>query len=51
MSDNTAVIHLRVPSELKAKWVLQSRAEGKRLTDWIVEKIEKNEDLPNTRDA
>jgi len=35
-----AYVHLRVPKELKAKWVRQSRAEGMRLSDWIVERIE-----------
>ena len=37
-----ALIHLRVPAETKARWVRQSRAEGKRLTDWITEKVEKS---------
>ena len=38
MSD--AIIHLRVPVELKARWVRESRAAGMRLTDWIVSKVE-----------
>lgn len=38
MSD--ALIHLRVPSELKARWVRESRAAGMRLTDWIVQRVE-----------
>lgn len=33
-------IHLRVPAEKKAEWVRQSRQEGKKLTDWIIERIE-----------
>ena len=35
-----AQIHLRVPAETKGRWVRQSREEGKKLTDWIVEKVE-----------
>ena len=35
-----ALIHLRVPAELKARWVRQSRAAGMRLTDWIVQRVE-----------
>lgn len=31
-----ALIHLRVPAELKARWVRESRAAGMRLTDWII---------------
>ena len=38
---NDALIHLRVPAETKARWVRKSRSEGKRLTDWITEKVEK----------
>lgn len=38
MSD--ALIHLRVPAALKARWVRESRAAGMRLTDWIVERVE-----------
>lgn len=38
MSD--ALIHLRVPASLKARWVRESRAAGMRLTDWIVSKVE-----------
>ena len=39
MSD--ALIHLRVPAATKARWVRQSRAAGMRLTDWIVEQLER----------
>ena len=35
-----ALIHLRVPAELKARWVRESRAAGMRLTDWIVQRVE-----------
>lgn len=35
-----ALIHLRVPAELKARWVRESRAAGMRLTDWIVQRAE-----------
>ena len=34
-----ALIHLRVPAELKALWVRESRAAGMRLTDWIVQRV------------
>lgn len=34
-----ALIHLRVPAELKARWVRESRAAGMRLTDWIVQRV------------
>ena len=36
-----ALIHLRVPAELKARWVRESRAAGMRLTDWVTSKVEK----------
>lgn len=35
-----ALIHLRVPAALKAGWVRDSRAAGRKLTDWIVERVE-----------
>ena len=35
-----ALIHLRVPAELKARWVRQSQAEGKKLSDWVREKVD-----------
>ena len=40
MPNQEAPIHLRVSAETKARWVRQSRQEGKKLTDWIVEKVE-----------
>ena len=36
-----ALVHLRIPAELKARWVRESRAAGMRLTDWITSKVEK----------
>ena len=42
MPNQEAQIHLRVPAETKGRWVRQSRQEGKKLTDWIVEKVEAN---------
>ena len=35
-----ALIHLRVPAAIKARWVRESRAAGMRLTDWIVQRVE-----------
>lgn len=35
-----ALIHLRVPAATKARWVRESRKEGKKLTDWIVGRVE-----------
>lgn len=40
MPSHDALIHLRVPAELKARWVRESRAAGMRLTDWIVQRVE-----------
>ena len=42
MSD--ALIHLRVPAELKARWVRESRAAGMRLTDWVLSRVERQGD-------
>jgi len=38
---DSTTIHLRVPATTKAIWVRQSRAAGMRLTDWIVQRVEK----------
>lgn len=38
----TAIVHLRVPLALKGRWVRASRAAGMRLTDWIVEAVERD---------
>lgn len=35
-----ALIHLRVPAALKARWVRDSRAAGMKLTDWIINRVE-----------
>lgn len=35
-----SLIHLRVPSATKGRWVRASRAAGMRLTDWIVDAVE-----------
>jgi len=36
-----AIIHMRVPAELKARWVRESRAAGVRLTDWIIDAVDR----------
>lgn len=38
--DVNALIHLRVPAMTKARWVRASRADGMRLTDWIIRKVD-----------
>lgn len=47
MPDHTeggdALIQLRLPAATKARWVRESRAAGQRLTDWIVERVERQE--------
>lgn len=35
-----ALIHLRVPAALKARWVRESRAAGMKLTDWVIKRVE-----------
>lgn len=40
MTSSEALIHLRVPAELKARWVRESRSAGMRLTDWMVARID-----------
>ncbi len=35
-----AIIHLRVPASLKARWVRQAQREGKKLSDWITQRME-----------
>ena len=40
MTSSEALIHLRVPAELKARWVRESRSAGMRLTDWIVARVD-----------
>lgn len=46
MTPNDALIHLRVPAELKARWVRESRATSMRLTDWIVSRVERPMNIP-----
>ena len=41
-----ALIHLRVPAELKARWVRESRAAGMRLTDWVRERVDGKQSTP-----
>lgn len=40
--DDIAAVHLRVPRELKARWVQESRTAGMRLTEWLVQRIERS---------
>jgi hypothetical protein len=35
-----ALIHLRVPAALKARWVRESQSRGLKLTDWITQRVE-----------
>lgn len=35
-----ALIHFNVPAGSKARWVKQAQREGKKLTAWIIEKLE-----------
>ena len=37
--EGDALIHLRVPPPLKARWVRKSREAGLKLTDWIVQSV------------
>lgn len=41
-SDDLVPLPLRVSRERKARWVQLSRADGKKLTDWIVERVERD---------
>lgn len=36
------LIHLRVPAAIKGRWVHASRTAGLRLTDWIIQIVEKH---------
>lgn len=40
-NDDLVPIPFRVAKERKAAWVKQSRAEGKKLGDWIIERVER----------
>ena len=39
-----ALIHMRVPAAIKARWVRESRDAGMRLTEWIVQRVEGSAD-------
>ena len=39
-NEGGALIHLRVPASLKARWVRQAQSEGKKLSDWITQRME-----------
>lgn len=39
MTELDALIHLRVPAALKARWVRDSRNAGMKLTEWIIRKL------------
>jgi hypothetical protein len=38
-----ATVVLRIARDRKARWVKLSRDEGKKLTDWIVERVERDD--------
>lgn len=40
-ADPDALIHLRVPAALKARWVRASQREGLKLTDWVVRAVDR----------
>jgi len=44
-SDDSAMkesqVVLRVPTALKNKWVRASQAEGRKLTEWLIARIER----------
>lgn len=46
MNDPEALVHLRVPASVKGRWVRESRAEGLRLTDWLIQRIEQSSISP-----
>lgn len=35
-----ATIHLRVPAEIKSRWVRASQAQSQKLTEWVVDNVE-----------
>lgn len=41
MAEQEGIVFLRVPPHVKGRWVRESRAEGERLTDWLIKRIEK----------
>lgn len=38
-----STIHISVPRAAKARWVKASQARGQKLTDWIIERLEREE--------
>lgn len=38
----SALVHLHVPAAMKARWVRQSRADGLKLSDWIIKQVERS---------
>jgi post-segregation antitoxin (ccd killing protein) len=44
-----SLIHLRVPAATKGRWVRASRADGVRLTDWIVNFVEEKMEQQATK--
>ena len=41
MKDDLAQVVITVPRAKKGAWVAASRAQGRKLTDWLVERIER----------
>ena len=39
MSDDTIII--KAPAGTKARWVRQSQADGKKLSDWVIAAVDK----------
>ena len=39
---DSALIHLNVNKELKGRWIQASRAEGKKLSEWIIDIVEQH---------
>lgn len=45
--DDTIII--KAPQGTKTRWVRQSQAEGKKLSDWVMEKIDAKADAEKQR--
>ena len=39
---NDSLIHLNVPAATKGRWIQASRAEGKKLSEWIIDIVEQH---------
>lgn len=39
---NDSIIHLNVPAAMKGRWIQASRSEGVKLSDWIVDIVERH---------